>query len=318
MRVIQKEEWHRYPFAQNGCFGVSCNKKLVIGGGSYSDGQSTMKVFEESDSSSHQFQPIMPLNSGRTGASAAYSKWHQKLIIAGGTSTYLDDYTLYDLRNVELLDMNPSLPSSSFMSTNRWIVCKDKIPGIFGANVEVFSMQDKILLADVEYNKVYEGRMVTNPYKNTQKWNPVPSMSILWAALPSMLCPRYNHTMVVLGDKLLLSIGGHSISDDKCAKTCEYFSYESNTWNIGPELPFCLQQAQILPLDEEDEEESLLRCIIIGGIRDHNISPVLSLFDLGRGDIVNFKGTLDKSLAVKCTNTKHLENGPNRNVAILM
>ena len=79
MRIIQSEEWKTYPFAYNGCFGVSCNKKLIIGGGSYSDGQSTMKAFEESDSSSHNFKPIMPLNYGRTGASACYSPWHRKV-----------------------------------------------------------------------------------------------------------------------------------------------------------------------------------------------------------------------------------------------
>ena len=281
-----------------------------------------MRVFEESDSSSHQFKPIMPLNYGRTGASAAYSRWHRKLIIAGGTSTYLDDYTLYDLRNVELIDTDPMLPGSSSLSPNRWIACKDKIPGIFGANVEVFALQDKIVLADVEYNKIYEGRVVHDPTNNgtiqvgRYRWTPVPTTNILWASFPEMIEPRYNHSITVLGDRLLLSIGGHSTSQDKCVKVCEYFSYESNTWNIGPELPFCLQQAQILPL--EDEENTSFKCIIVGGIRDHRISPTLSLFDLEGGDITNFKGTLDISLSVKCVSTKHLAGGPNRNVAILL
>ena len=329
MRIIQKEEWARYPFAYNGCFGVSCNKKLIIGGGSYSNGQSTMKVYEESDSSSHQFKSTMPLNYGRTGASAVFSRWHRKLIIAGGTSTYLDNYTLYDLRNVELLDTTPSSPYSSSLESNRWIACKDKIPGIFGAIVEVFALKDKIILDDVENSKIYEGTIIDDPANNgtiqvgRYKWTPVPACTIVWASFPAMNEPRYNHTLIVLGDRLLLCIGGHSVSSEECVRTCEYFSYETMTWHIGPELPFCLQQAHILALDDEDEGEDTtnLRCIIIGGKRDHTTSPTLSLFDLEKGDIVNFKGTLDTKYALKesmLSSIKQVVGGPNRHVAVLL
>ena len=336
MRIIQSEQWKRYPFAYNGCFGVSCNKKLIIGGGSYSDGQSTMKTFEESDSSSHNFQPIMPLNYGRTGASACYSPWHRKVIVAGGTSTYLDDYTLYDLRNVELLDTRPKIIGSSSLSTNKWIACKDKIPGIFGANIEVFALLDKIILVDIEYNKIYEGRILPEETNDVQRhrnsdihmtdfelrgqvnWNKavIPQVNISWATFPE-LKKRYNHAIVVLGNRLLLCIGGHYSCNDRCAKNCEYFSYDTGTWNIGPELPFCLEQAQILPLDNEEESDSL-RFLIVGGKRDHYVCQALSLFDLGKGTINHFKGTLDYKYSLKCHNTKHLSEGPNRNVAIIL
>ena len=311
------EEWTDYPFAFNGCFGANCDKKLIIGGGSYSDGQSTLKVFEECNSWSHKFKQIMPLNYGRTGASACYSRWHRKLIVAGGTSTYLDDYTLYDLRNIELLD---TTSSNSSLASNRWIACKDKIPGIFGANVEVFALQDKIILADVEYNKIYEGRIVDDPRNNgtihvgRYTWTPVPTVSIVWATFPALNQPRHNHTLIVLGDRLLLCIGGHSNPGDECVKICEYFSYESNTWHIGPELPFCLQQAHILALD--DENYTSLRCIIVGGIRNHIPSTTLSLFDLEKADIVDFKGALESRYSIKGGSTKHVVNGPNRSLAI--
>ena len=339
-RIIRSEEWRNYPFAYNGCFAANCNKRLIIGGGSNSDGQSTMKVFEEYDSWRHLFQPIMPLNHGRTGASAAYSRWHQKLIIAGGTSTYLDDYTLYDLRDVELLDIAPSLQGSASTSGNRWIPCKDKIPGIFGSKVEVFTLQDKIVLADIEYNKLYVGRIVdrrvevnndrihpTNSklqyqnlcaaqYYNT-KFATIPRISIKWESFPAMLQARVNHSITVLGDRLLVCIGGHTVFDDKCVKTCEYFSYTSNSWNVGPELPFCLLQAQILPLEDQDENSSL-RCIIVGGERDHVESRILSLFDLEKGSITNFKDTLHNRLSLKCLNTKDIANGTNSDVAIIL
>ena len=336
MRIIQSEEWKTYPFAYNGCFGVSCNKKLIIGGGSYSDGQSTMKAFEESDSSSHNFKPIMPLNYGRTGASACYSPWHRKVIVAGGTSTYLDDYTLYDLRNVELMDTRPRIPGSCSLSTNKWIACKDKIPGIFGANVEVFALYDKIILVDIEYNKVYEGQILPEETNNVQRqrnsdchltefelrgqvnWNKavIPQVNILWSAFPEIE-KRYNHSIVVLGNRLLLCIGGHYTFNNRCARICEYFSCETNSWNMGPELPFCLEQAQILPLDDEEDNDSL-RCLIVGGKRNHSVCPVLSIFDLGKGTIDNFKGTLNRSVALKCNNTKNLSDGPNRNLAIIL
>ena len=74
---------------------------------------------------------------------------------------------------------------------------------------------------------------------------------------------------------------------------------------MGPELPFCLEQAQILPLNNEDENDSL-RCLIVGGKRNHSICPVLSIFDIGKGTINNFKGTINKHLSLKCHNTKHV------------
>jgi hypothetical protein len=341
-RIIQSEEWRNYPFGYNGCFAANCNNRLIIGGGSYLDGKSTMKVFEEYDSWRHMFQAIMPLNHGRTGASAAYSRWHRKLIIAGGTSTYLDDYTLYDLRDVELLDIAPSYcPSSDSSSASRWIrwvPCKDKIPGIFGSKVEVFAVKDKIVLADFEYNKLYEGRIVEVPqhnviinptnsythrkeqetaqYYNT-KFAAIPRTSIMWKGFPELLQARKNHSITVLGDRLLVCIGGHTVFDNKCVKTCEYFSYRSNTWNVGPELPFCLLQAQILPLEDQDENSSL-RCIIVGGERDHVESRLLSLFDLEKGNITNFKDTLPKSLLLKYIKTKDSINGTNNDVAIML
>ena len=170
------------------------------------------------------------LNYGRTGASACYSPWHRKVIVAGGTSTYLDDYTLYDLRNVELLDARPRFSGSSSLSTNKWIACKDKIPGIFGANVEAFSLYDKIILVDIEYNKVYEGRILPEETNNLQRhrdsdshltefeirgqvnWNKavIPQVNILWSAFPEIK-KRHGHAIVVLGNRLLLCIGDRDL-----------------------------------------------------------------------------------------------------------
>ena len=145
----------------------------------------------------------------------------------------------------------------------------------------------------------------------------IPRISIKWKEFPTMLRTRINHSIAVLGDRLLICIGGHTVFDDKCVKTCEYFSYMSNTWNVGPELPFCLLHAQILPMEDQDENSSL-RCIIVGGERDHVESRLLSVFDLEKGSITNFKDTLHKGLSHKYLNTKDIADDTKCAVAIIL
>ena len=77
-----------------------------------------------------------------------------------------------------------------------------------------------------------------------------------------------------------------------------------------------MQQAHILALDDENNTTS--RCIVVGGIRDHIPSTTLSLFDLEKGNIVDFKGALESRYSIKGGSTKHVVNGPNRSVAILL
>ena len=324
-RVILAEEWKEYPFAYNGCFGAICDKKLIIGGGTYSDGQPTMKVFEESDITVRKFEPIMPLNYRRAGASAAYSPWHRKLIIAGGTSRHLGGFPFYELHNVELLNTENSTSSeSSSLSSSRWIACSDKMNGTLGSNVEVFSLLEYIVLVDKEYNKIYKGKVLEGRQQNgkqardrSSKQAPLSGISIEWESLPAMNKPRYNFSTIVLDNKWLVCIGGHTISEDKCAKSWEFYRPESNKWTIGGDLPLCLQDAQLLSLDVKNTPASM-RCIVIGGIRDHTISSCISMFDFGNGHIIDFKDKYDRDYALKFLNIKDKFDVPKRCVGLII
>jgi hypothetical protein len=156
--------------------------------------------------------------------------------------------------------------------SNNWSVCDDKLP----CNVSSHQMNllhNKIILTGGRVdnqlsNKVWQGIISFNP-----------QLRVNWTPLPRMKETRTNHVAIVIQDKLFC-IGGWR------RKSTEYFSFETNRWKKGPELPSELWSAKAILTNQQNQ------CFLLGCWHDVEESATITLFDPIRG-VTNIVGSLD-------------------------
>jgi N-acetylneuraminic acid mutarotase len=94
-----------------------------------------------------------------------------------------------------------------------------------------------------------------------------------------MMVTRHDNVTVVIQGKLFC-IGGQGY------KSSEYFSFQNNRWQKGPELPFTLEGAKAILTKQQNQ------CFLLGGYRDGKESEDITLFDPIKG-IEKIEGCLD-------------------------
>ena len=92
---------------------------------------------------------------------------------------------------------------------------------------------------------------------------------------------RSEHVAIVIQDKLFC-IGGRESN----SKSSEYYSFETNCWQKGPELPFMLWGAKAVHIKKGNQ------CFLLGGTRNCKKPENISLFDPITG-VTNIEGGLD-------------------------
>jgi hypothetical protein len=153
---------------------------------------------------------------------------------------------------------------------NQWRVCDDRLP----CRVSYHQMnlfQNKLILT----GGWTIGRASSKVWKGIISFNQ--KLRVNWFPLPSMMENRYGHVTVLIQDKLFC-IGGWG------KKSTEYFSFENNCWNKGPELPFILGGAKAVLNKKQNQ------CFLLGGLRDSEYSASISLFDPING-VTNIEGS---------------------------
>jgi hypothetical protein len=234
---------------------VNCNGRIIVGGGSLLGNYSNKVYMLESNG----YKEIQSLNFPRSHCSAAYylssSKNHDDVLIVAG------DFT--GGNSMEYIIMNDSFHS------NHWSVCCDQLP-LRSCSHQLNIIQNKLILTGGDFlhnskkisnNEVWEGQISFEP-----------ELRVKWTPLPSMLESRRDHVAAVIGDKLFC-IGGYNM------KSTEYYSFETNDWKKGPDLPYSLWQAKsvVNPASQE--------CFIIGGFRTGSRKFVVGVFDPIKGFI---------------------------------
>ena len=94
-----------------------------------------------------------------------------------------------------------------------------------------------------------------------------------------MMVTRHGNVTVVIQGKLFC-IGGEG------DKSSEYFSFETNCWQKGPEIPFTLKGAKAVLTMQRNQ------CFLVGGVRDGEYSKSISLFDPIKG-VTSIEGSFD-------------------------
>ena len=171
---------------------------------------------------------------------------------------------------------------------NKWRVCDDNLPCSV-IEPQIYLIQNKIILmGDNETiphvnrrpsHKVWQGIISFNRLR-------INKFRVNWSRLPSMMERRHYHVTVVIGDKLFCIGGIGKKSGGIGKKSTEYFSFGTNQWQKGPELPFSLYGAKGV-LNKEHTQ-----CFLLGGNLDGECSENITLFDPIKG-VINVEGTLD-------------------------
>ena len=264
-----------------GNFCVQCNGRVICGGGLRSIPKCvntpSKNVYEWR---SNQFMEIKSLNFGRSYASAVFYspniQNHDGILIVAGKSGFAG-------HTMEYLTMNDSFRHHD------WRVCTDQLPldlpsvQIYQDNFQDYHhinfyqiniFQNKLILINIiggnksRYNKVWEGDISFEQ-----------ELRVKWSPLPPMLVSRPNCVSVVIDDKFFC-IGG------RYTKSTEYFSFRTNSWQKGPDLPFTLSDAKAVV------NPSTSQCFILGGRRDGGYYTKVYLFDPENG-LIGIQGELD-------------------------
>ena len=160
---------------------------------------------------------------------------------------------------------------------NKWRVCDDKLPySACGHGMNL--LENRIILTGGEVN----GKLSNEVWQG--KISLITKLHVNWFPLPPMMETRHNHVTVVIQEKLFC-IGGDNGNGKHSAST-EYFSFEANCWQKGPELPFILSGGKAVVNKQQTQ------CFLLGGYRDGRNSTNISLFDPIKG-ITNIQGNLD-------------------------
>ena len=218
----------------HGGFGVNCNGRIICGAGLDSYGDGLRKVFEFSNDN---FVEIKPLTTGRALCPSLYippalENQGGLLLVAG---------SLNGKDTMEYLMINNEFKS------NHWRVCDDNLPCSVGEH-QMNLLQNKLILTGGWIdgslsNKVWQGNISFNQ-----------QLRVHWTPLPPMMESRRGHVAVVIQNKLFC-IGGWG------SKSSEYFSFETNRWEKGPELPSQLFGTTAVLTKQQNQ------CFLLGGNR---------------------------------------------------
>ena len=254
-----------------GGFGVNCNGRIICGAGWDNSYNHLKNVFEFHN---NNFIEIKPLLTGRCFCSSLYIppalEHHVGLMLVAGSSVGEGRNTM------EYLMINNDFRS------NHWSVCDDNLPCSFVAH-QMNLLQNKLIITGGLMDNEF---FYISPFNNA--WQGVISfnkkLQVNWSPLPPMMENRQHHVAVVIQDKLFC-IGGDG------SKSSEYFSFETNRWKKGPELPFMLAEAKSVLTKQQNQ------CFLLGGKRDGERSANISLFDPING-LTNIEGTLN--IGISC------------------
>ena len=222
------------------------------------------------------------------------SKLHENVVIAIGSPSYYDLVFETAGRNcIEYLIMNESF------RYNSWKVCNDKLPSnVSDYQINIF--ENKLILSggynceDREYtNQVWQGDITFENYSDSDDSDDNDdsddlnnsALRVTWSLLKPMIEKRFNHVSFVIGD-CLYCIGGEEDEDKEDLRSTEFYSFETEKWTKGQNLPFGLSQAKVVV------DQALKLCFIIGGVRDGVRSSKVSLFDPYDG-ISDIEGAID-------------------------
>ena len=213
--------------------------------------------------SNNKFTEIKPSSTGRSYCSSLYIppvlQNHGLLLVAGST-------VRKGRNTMEYLIMNNDFKN------NNWSVCEDNLPSNLSEH-QMNLLQNKLILTGgwingISSNNVWQGVISFN-----QK------LRVNWSPLPPMMEIRHSHVSIVIQDKLFC-IGGNG------SNSSEYYTFETNRWQKGPELPFKLYRAKAVLTKKQNQ------CFLLGGYRDYKESENISLFDPIKG-VTNIEGSLD-------------------------
>ena len=247
-------------------FGVNCNGRIICGAEwnhSYNEVHNVVVTVEN-----NRFVEINPLTTKRTQCSSLYIPLdlvnQEGLLLVAGSSI------LEGKNTMEYLMINNDF------RINKWVLCEDNLPcSIAGHQMNL--LQNKIILtggmADrIKSNKAWLGTISFNK-----------KFRVNWSPLSPMMDDRYCHVAIVIQEKLFC-IGG-------CGNnTTEYFSFETNSWEKGPDLPFTLNTAKAVLTKQQNQ------CLLLGGYRDNKESRNIILFDPITG-VTILEGSLDRNIA---------------------
>ena len=233
----------------SGVFSVSLGGEVIVGGGR----DSSYKCLKEAwVFQGGQFKQLQPLIKPRTCSAALYypaspQNQNSYVICSGGLS-----WGGYE-KSVEYLTLGDGLTTTPWRLSNDlpFKVCNHQL-NILGGKLVLTGGRNGD--SGESSNQVYEGSISFDPF------------NVKWTPLPSMLQSRTGHVAFVVADKLYC-IGGYN------GKSTEFFSYKSNTWERGPELPVHLYGAKGVV------DPSTNKLILIGGRRNGAISPKIGFFD---------------------------------------
>ena len=244
-----------------GGFGVNCRGRIICGAGLDKSNTRLKNVFEFRNK---KFIEIKPLTTRRSHCASLYITTglqnHGGLLLVAGSARGEGRHTM------EYLIMNNQFRS------NDWVLCDDNLP----CNVRHHQMnlfQNKVILSGGYIN----GSPSNNVWLGTFSFNQ--KLRVNWSFLPPMMESRYGHVAIVIQDKLFC-IGGYR------SKSSEYYSFETNQWQNGPELPFILYGAKAVLTNQQNKS------YLLGGQRDGKISENISLFDPIKG-VTNIEAKLN-------------------------
>ena len=268
-------------------FAANCNGRIICGERVSRVGVSALEYIRGLERSKNvylfednRFTQIKSLNCKRLDPSVVY--FPPNIVNDAGVLIITSESGLKN--RMEYLIMDDSF------RCNDWHMCLDCVPvKIHTHQTNIF--QNKLILTGGElhraatewekWDKQVDEITESNAWEGTISFEP--ELRVKWNPLPAMIVHRYYHVAVVIGDKLFC-IGGHN------TKSTEYYSFVTNSWQKGPDLPFILHGATgvVNPI--------LGQCFIVCSIAmddlGNNYSSKVYLFDPQKG-LIDVKGEFD-------------------------
>ena len=162
--------------------------------------------------------------------------------------------------------------------SNSWQLCPDLLPLKIECGHQLNLLRGNLILTGGQLGwPKYEDS--SQAWEGTIYFDPV--LRIKLTPLPGMKKDRRDHVAFVIGDTIYC-VGGNRLN---CT---EYFSYETNSWQKGPDLPFTLSNTKGVVYHTSK------RFICIGGDRDGKVaeSPKIGYFYPQKG-LVDINGELE-------------------------
>ena len=288
-----------------GRFAANCNGRIICGEKNSRVGHTAGGLFDVPSAVAHReglertknvyqfennrFTQIKPLNWKIFDPSAVY--FPPNIVNDVGVLIILSGW---GDENRELSKQMEYLIMDDSFSCNDWRMCLDCVPVKLDSH-QTNNFQKKLILTGGEISgagmeweewlktyKEWDKKSESNAWEGSISFEP--ELRVKWNPLPPMRVQRCDHIAVVIGDKLFC-IGGQK------TKSTEYYSFATNSWQQGPELPFTIYGATGVV------NALLGQCFIVGGCivvddRGGIHSSKVYLFDPQKG-LIDVKGEFD-------------------------